>query len=149
MMTLLKPDRNVENQVNDNQVFMADIRQYNSLLAFASIHTRLYMHDLQQNNNRFIYKIHGAIYFRFPALVNPNHANNLETAQFYILDTDVAHEQRQGRWRGGGYLYGQRQLNVQVKNFIENSIFKINFKVFLYVDITKLRRYDQSKQQIC
>lgn len=115
MMTLLLPDRGNQNQVGDHDVFIADIRQYNSLLAFASTHTRLFMQDFPAHNNRFIYKIHGAIYFRFPALVNPNYANQLETAQFYILDTDIAHDQRVGRWRRDGFLYGQRQINIPVR----------------------------------
>ena len=109
MRRLLRPDNRDNDQVMEHRMFMDDIRQYNDLLAFASVHTELSIMDYPRNR-QFCYRIHGQMYFRCPPLHNLNN-ERLETSQFYILDTDQATEQREGAWTHGGFLVGNRSVN--------------------------------------
>ena len=99
MRQLLYPDSNDEEEMEEHKLFMSNIRQYNSLFAFASIHTKLQFPD---NNSRstnysrgrgFVYKIQGGMYYRVPPL-NFSEKRERETAQFYILDSDEAKKER-------------------------------------------------------
>ena len=109
MVRLLRPQDNDVDQQMEHRIFMDDIRQYNDLLAFASVHTELSIMDYPRNR-QFCYRIHGQMYFRCPPLQNVNN-ERVETSQFYILDNDQATEQRQGAWTHGGFLVGNRSVN--------------------------------------
>lgn len=112
MRRLLKPNVRDNAEVMEHRSLMDDIRQYNDLLAFASVHTELSIMD-QPRNRQFCYRIHGQMYFRCPPLQNPNN-DRLETSQFYILDNDQATAQREGAWTHGGFLVGNRSVNRAV-----------------------------------
>ena len=112
MRRLLKPNVRDNAEVMEHRSLMDDIRQYNDLLAFASVHTELSIMD-RPRNRQFCYRIHGQMYFRCPPLQNANN-DRLETSQFYILDNDQATAQREGAWTHGGFLVGNRSVNRAV-----------------------------------
>ena len=98
MRNLLYPDSNDEEEMQEHKLLMSNIRQYNSLFAFASIHTKLQFPDNSRSTNHsrgrgFVYKIQGGMYYRVPPL-NVSEGRERETAQFYILDSDEAKQQR-------------------------------------------------------
>jgi len=96
--------------------FLENIRQYNSLLAFGGVQTNFDKSNWDNRyNNRyrpFIYKCHGNMYFNVPPLFNePNCPYKPQTAQFYVMDADIANNQRVGAWRNDNGL-----INNQVNN---------------------------------
>ena len=141
MRRLLQPDSDDEDQLMEHAMFMQDIRQYNDLLAFASVHTELSIMDYPRNR-QFCYRIHGQMYFRCPPLQNLNN-DRLETSQFYILDNDEATEQREGAWTHGGFLVGNRSVNRGVNKililFKNKNIINLNF----FQDSNTVRRHDK------
>jgi hypothetical protein len=81
--------------------FLENIRQYNSILAFGSVRTSFDRLDCDYAKNRkpFIYKCHGNMYFHFPSIFRKNDQVKHETAQYYVMDSNIAHQQRLENWK--------------------------------------------------
>ena len=97
--------------------FLENIRQYNTLLAFGGVQTNFDSSNWDNRyNNRyrpFIYKCHGNMYFNVPPLFNePNCPFKPETAQFYVMDADIANNQRVGAWRNDNGLINNQVFNL-------------------------------------
>ena len=84
--------------------FLDNIRQYNSLLAFGGIRAnfdpRFFDNRLNNQRNRgFVYRVHGRMYFHIPPLFNEaEDQHRLQSAQFHIHDSDLAHQKRVEAW---------------------------------------------------
>ena len=97
--------------------FLENIRQYNTLLAFGGVQTNFDSSNWDNRyNNRyrpFIYKCHGNMYFNVPPLFNePNCPFKPQTAQFYVMDADIANNQRVGAWRNDNGLINNQVFNL-------------------------------------
>jgi hypothetical protein len=97
--------------------FLENIRQYNTLLAFGGVQTNFDRSNWDNRyNNRyrpFIYKCHGNMYFNVPPLFNePNCQYKPQTAQFYVMDADIANNQRIGAWRNDNCLINNQVINL-------------------------------------
>lgn len=89
MVQLLIPNRNDGNEVENSKLFLSKIRQYNSILAFASVIAQL---NVPPGTHQFVYRIQGSIYHNVPPLLPNQHEP--QTVQFYVMDSEVAHAER-------------------------------------------------------
>ena len=95
--------------------FLENIRQYNHILAFAGVKTQFdpQNYDNRRNRSCYLYKCHGAMYFNFPPIFNdPDDTHRLQTAQFYILDSDEANRQRRRAWREDNGRLNRQVINL-------------------------------------
>ena len=100
--------------------FLENIRQYNYSVAFSAIQSNFDVRNFDNQHNRrpFIYKVHGAMYYCTPPIIRENNSNhNYQTAQYYVLDSDIAHEQRMNAWRNDNGL-----LNENILTRLENML---------------------------
>lgn len=84
--------------------FLENIRNYNSILAMAGVQANFDRENFDNRyNNRwrpFVYKVHGAMYYNIPPMFNDELAGRrLQTAQYYMFDSDIANETRINNWR--------------------------------------------------
>ena len=101
MIELVDGDLNDPNDIIRNH-FLENIRQYNSLTAFAGIKTNFDYQNYDNNRNRkpFLYKCHGAMYFNVPPMFNDKNSKFCaQTAQFHIMDSTTANLQRTKAWK--------------------------------------------------
>ncbi|KIH61239.1 hypothetical protein ANCDUO_08493 [Ancylostoma duodenale] len=75
--------------------FAENIRNFNSALAMASMGAQV---DTLPGRGPYCYRIHGQIYHRLGAL-HPNQGEQRQFGQIYILDTEMAAQQRLGHLR--------------------------------------------------
>jgi len=95
MRQLLDPNTTSTAQVRRNKNFMANIRQYNSTLAFASIHAPGFKAPpTGQTDHRFVYRLQGAMYHKTPPVLFDRNMYEPRGGQFYIMDSDEAHRER-------------------------------------------------------
>ena len=97
--------------------FLENIRQYNHILAFAGVKTQFdpQNYDNRRNRSCYLYKCHGAMYFNFPPIFNdPDDTHRLQTAQFYILDSDEANRQRRRAWREDNGRLNRQVINLLI-----------------------------------
>ena len=76
----------------DSKDFHANIREYNSLMSFASIGAQLDL-DMARRPGSYVYRIHGSVYHRIGPLAGAE-GEVPKYAQIYLFDTDAATDVR-------------------------------------------------------
>lgn len=83
---------NNDHEIEMAKTFQKKIREYNSMLSFASIRAKL---RAPPGRGDFCFRIQGRIYHSVPPLLPNTQGNRLEAAQFYVLDTkEIALQKR-------------------------------------------------------
>ncbi|RCN31573.1 hypothetical protein ANCCAN_22634, partial [Ancylostoma caninum] len=117
--------------------FLDNIRNFNSALAMASMGAQV---DALHGRGPYCYRIHGQIYHRLGAL-HPNQGEERQFGQIYILDTEMAAQQRLGNVRNSNC---DPELMLFLSGwFAEHNVYAQSFKMMSEVEQLEMEAADR------
>ncbi|KAK6727617.1 hypothetical protein RB195_005357 [Necator americanus] len=121
--------------------FLENIRAFNSALAMASMGAQV---DTISGRGPYCYRIHGQIYHRLGAL-HPHQGEQRQFGQIYILDTEMAAQQRLGNMRNSDC--DPNLMLFLSEWFARNNVYAQSFKMMSEVEQMEIAAAQRENRQ--
>ncbi|KAK6762336.1 hypothetical protein RB195_023158 [Necator americanus] len=121
--------------------FLENIRAFNSALAMASMGAQV---DTISGRGPYCYRIHGQIYHRLGAL-HPHQGEQRQFGQIYILDTEMAAQQRLGNMRNSDC--NPNLMLFLSEWFARNNVYAQSFKMMSELEQMEIAAAQRENRQ--